>query len=62
MKCRNQTCVAAMLAVLGLIGASGCVASEQFRTAALPQLQSGASSILNGVLDGFFAAIEVESD
>ncbi len=47
-----------------LVGQTGCIpgGGTQFREAALPAIETGVSSILNGVLDGIFAAIEVESD
>jgi len=46
--------------LLSLTGTLGCEAGREFRSAALPAIESGVSSILNGVLDGFFAAIEPE--
>lgn len=59
-KTRNRA--AAMILALTATGLTGCVwDGRQFREAALPMLQTGASAILNGVLDGVFAAIEVES-
>ena len=44
------------------VSSSGCVAGagREFRNAALPAIRSGATSILNGLLDGLFAAIEPE--
>ena len=48
-------------AVLTLSGAVGCTTGlDEFRTVATPALQAGVSQIMNGVLDGFFAAIEPE--
>ena len=42
----------------------GCIPIQgtQFREAALPAIETGMSSILNGILDGVFASIEVEND
>ncbi len=50
---------------LALFVSGGCslpLEGVQFREAALPAIQTGMSSILNGLLDGVFAAIEVEND
>ena len=33
----------------------------QFRETALPAVQTGVSAIMNGLLDGLFASIEVET-
>jgi len=58
---RTSLCVC--LLSLAFIALGGCVPVEgrQFREAALPAIESGMSSILNGILDGVFASIEVES-
>ena len=37
---------------------AGCLASQRFRDAAGPALQSGITDIVNGLLDGFFAVID----
>lgn len=36
----------------------GCLLGPDFRKAAIPSVQSGTSMILDGLLDGFFAAIQ----
>ncbi len=38
-----------------------CVTGTQFRSAALPSVESGVNQVLDGLVSGFFAAIEVES-
>lgn len=42
----------------------GCqtVFSQRFRDAALPEIESGINDILDGLVDGVFAAIETRSD
>ena len=40
---------------------TGCPGGRQFREAALPAVQTGVDSILDGIVDGIFAAIAVES-
>ena len=40
---------------------SGCLTGPQFRQAALPAIEGGIEQILDGLVDGVFAAIEVES-
>ena len=43
------------------IAQTGCdVEGRAFRSAALPAVKTGASQILNGLLDGFFAAVAPE--
>ena len=44
-----------------MIGQLGCDAGRQFREAALPSVEGGVKDIVNGLMDGFFAAIEVET-
>lgn len=44
------------------LGASGCMFGREFRAAAGPNLQSGVQSILTGLVNGFFAAIEPEPE
>ncbi len=39
----------------------GCLHGPEFRDAALPAIESGLDLILDGVVDGVFAAIQVES-
>ena len=41
---------------------SGCLTGPQFRQAALPAIEGGIDQILDGLVAGVFAAIEVESD
>ncbi|MBI4717371.1 MAG: hypothetical protein HY763_06175 [Planctomycetes bacterium] len=52
------------LVVAGIMGCSGfgCVLGTDFRRVATPAVHTGVSSILNGLVDGLFAAIELESD
>ena len=40
---------------------SGCLTGPQFRQAALPAIEGGIEQILDGLVDGVFAAINVES-
>jgi len=54
----NRLVLALVSALVGML--SGCPRDE-FRTVATPALHNGVSLILNGVLDGFFAAIAPES-
>ncbi|MFQ5590332.1 MAG: hypothetical protein ACE5HE_04125 [Phycisphaerae bacterium] len=44
-----------------LIGQAACVTGRQFREAALPELESGVNLILDGVVEGLFAAVAVET-
>ncbi len=48
---------------LAFFAQGGCIPIEgtQFREAALPAIETGMSAILNGILDGVFATIEVET-
>ncbi len=48
--------------VLALSTQSGCSAGRQFVGAALPSVQQGVTLVVNGLLDGVFAAVDVESD
>ncbi len=50
----------AVVATAMLMTNLGCNAGRQFREVASPAVQSGARDILNGLLDGFFAAIAPE--
>jgi len=55
-----------LIATLGLalatVAQPGCVpVGKEFREAAGPALEVGLNSIMDGLLDGFFAAIEPES-
>ena len=42
---------------------AGCIpfAGREFRTVAGPAFQSGVTQIVNGVLDGLFAVVEVDT-
>lgn len=59
----KRTSLCACLLGLAILTLGGCVPVEgrQFRETALPAIESGMSSILNGILDGVFASIAVES-
>jgi len=61
---RWRFCPACIATTCLLLISSGCLSDREFRAAALPAVQSGVSQILNGFLDGVFAAIapEPESD
>ena len=48
------------LAALALSGLAGCTVGREFREAAGPSVQTGVTQIVNGLLDGLFAAIEPE--
>ena len=45
-----------------LIGLAGCDVGTEFRAAATPAVHAGVSSIINGLVDGVFAAIAVEPE
>ena len=49
--------------IAAFAGQAGCIpySGTQFRETAIPALQTGVTSIMNGLIDGVFAAIEVES-
>lgn len=51
---------ASMGFVACLIVASGCTTGRAFREAALPSLEAGIALVLDGLVDGVFAAIEPE--
>ena len=53
--------LAASLTAGVLMAQGACLSGTQFRDAALPSLESGLNLILDGVVAGVFAAIEVES-
>ncbi|MGE0479046.1 MAG: hypothetical protein AB7Q17_01120 [Phycisphaerae bacterium] len=59
---RSVACTA--LVGLALLGGAGCDddTSREFRDAALDSLQQGVSTILDGIVDGAFAVLEVEDD
>ena len=58
---RSQRWIAGMaVAVFAL--PTGCVGGKEFRETAFPAIHTGVSSILNGLVDGVFAAIEVDPE
>ena len=59
---RPSRMAAAAVAAGALLAQPGCTTGlDEFRTVATPALHGGVSQIMNGFLDGFFAAIEPES-
>ena len=59
---KRLTLALAATGATGMLMAQGtCMSGRQFREAALPSLESGVNLILDGVVDGLFAAIEVET-
>ena len=56
----SRTLTLALL-VCGMCVLPGCLTGEEFRAVAGPSVQSGVTSIVNGVLDGLFAVIEPET-
>jgi len=52
------------LGIAALASQAGCIpySGTQFRETAIPSLQTGVTSIMNGLIDGIFAAIEVEPE
>lgn len=44
-----------------LVTQTGCLTGPEFRAAALPAMESGVEQILDGLVDGIFAAIEPET-
>ncbi len=59
---RRTQAVAVSMTALAISVCSGCVAGREFRQAALPGLHTGVSQILDGIVDGFFAAIQPEPE
>lgn len=54
--------VAVAAASLGVCWMGACpLGGTQFRETALPAIQTGVTSILNGMLDGIFAVIQPEA-
>ncbi len=49
-----------MVFIAGLVLAPGCTTGRAFREAALPSLEAGIALVLDGLVDGVFAAIEPE--
>jgi hypothetical protein len=55
----NRRILRAALCGATLFEVAGCpLAETDFRAAALPAVESGITQIVNGLLDGVFAAIE----
>ncbi|UCE59316.1 MAG: hypothetical protein JSU63_17965 [Phycisphaerales bacterium] len=52
--------LAALVFALVFAAQPGCEAGREFRDAALPSVETGVRDILDGLLDGVFAAIAVE--
>ena len=52
----------ALASIVLAAGSTGCITGTQFRSAALPAIEGGIGMILDGVVDGLFAAIQVEPD
>ena len=65
MKVQRYRRFTRMLAATGtaavLMAEGPCMTGRQFREAALPSLESGVNLILDGVVSGIFATIEVET-
>jgi hypothetical protein len=58
-------CVTMALAALALLVGTGCdedAAARAFRDAASTNLQAGVNSIMDGVVDGLFAAFELTTE
>ena len=51
---------AAVVFALALTAQPGCEVGREFRDAALPSFETGVRDILDGMLDGVFAAMAVE--
>lgn len=61
---RNRTKVTWLVSLATTVLGSSpvCLDGTQFRSAALPAIHSGVSQIVDGFVDGVFAAIAVEPD
>lgn len=62
-RCRwiHRNVLYVVLAASACMSAS-CTFGREFRDAAIPSLQTGVTSILTGLVNGVFAAIEPEPD
>jgi len=58
---RNMLFALALM-TMATLPATSCTFGREFREAAGPALQSGVTSILTGLVNGVFAAIEPETD
>ncbi|MGB2985911.1 MAG: hypothetical protein WBE26_08510 [Phycisphaerae bacterium] len=54
--------LAGTVAAICVISLTGCDVGREFREAATPAVTNGVSEIVNGLMDGLFAAIEVEPE
>ncbi|UCC28882.1 MAG: hypothetical protein JSU86_11850 [Phycisphaerales bacterium] len=59
---RRSQALAVAIAAIALSGVTGCVTGREFREAAGPAFQTGVTAIVNGLLDGFFAVIEPDTN
>ncbi len=48
-------------ATIGTMCQTSCVTGRKFREAAVPAVRTGVTEIVNGLLDGLFAAIEPDA-
>lgn len=46
--------------IMALAVATGCEVGREFRAAAGPRVQTGVTDIVNGLLEGIFAAIDLD--
>ena len=53
--------LAIVVLAFGATGMTGCVTGEEFRSVAGPAVETGITSIVNGLLDGLFAVIEPDA-
>ena len=58
---RLSGAVVLITAATAWIAQTGCLAGTEFRAAALPAVESGVEQILDGLVDGIFAAIQPET-
>ncbi len=51
------------VATIGTVAQLGCLPDgAEFRDAAGPEVEAGVRSLINGLLDGFFAVVEPDAD
>jgi hypothetical protein len=62
-RARLRSAFAIGLGVAALSTQTGCIpySGTQFRETAIPAVQTGVTSIVVGLIDGVFAAVDVES-
>ena len=58
---RLSGAVTLVAATTALMTQTGCLTGPEFRAAALPAVESGVDQILDGLVDGIFAAIQPET-